>query len=162
MSKLKLLMAVSADGFVARGENDDMRWTGPADKFLFKLLTTASDQVLLAGSTTYDQMPPLPHRKLVRLTRKPCGLTLRQAAHFYGEAWLIGGPTIALEALSLGLVERAYISRVPVSLGAGISFRDIQAHLPEEKIALRGDHQHLKGVHLTAYLHLNQRPGDGA
>lgn len=159
--KLKLLMAVSSDGFVARSADDDMRWTGPADKFLFKLLTTSSGNgVLLAGRTTAEQMPALPYRQLVALSRNGCGaLTLEQASHFYGEAWLIGGPTVALAALQAGLVNRAYISRVPAVLGGGLPFGPIQELLPPEKIFMSGEH--VSGAHLTAYFHLNQKAGNG-
>lgn len=40
MSSLKLIMAVSADGFVSNGPDDHMDWTGPDDKKAFRLLTS--------------------------------------------------------------------------------------------------------------------------
>lgn len=56
---MNLLLAVSKDGFLCKGPDDDMKWTGPLDKFAFKLLTMSSDQPLLAGSTTYNMMTKL-------------------------------------------------------------------------------------------------------
>lgn len=111
--KLNLLMAVSHDGFVARGSNDDMRWTGFADKALFKTLTLSSPHPLLVGRKTYDLMPKLADRELVPISRNPArGLSLEAAAERFPGAWLIGGAEVAREALQAGLVGLVYESRV--------------------------------------------------
>ena len=134
MSGFKLIMAVSSDGFVARGPDDDMYWTGSTDKGLFKLLTT-SGGVLLAGRVTAAMLPPLKHRLVVPLSRDPAyGLSLEQASSQYPGAWLIGGPAVAEEALHQGLVHQAYISQVPAFLGQGIPFRPILDLLPDSRL----------------------------
>jgi len=127
---LNLLMAVSSDGMVCRGPSDDMRWTGRTDKALFRALTLP-DQVLLAGRTTAAMLPKLPGRTVVPISRDPGqGLDLAVAAQRYPGAWLIGGPTVAQEALGLGLVRLVYECRgLSVTLEAGVPWRPIERWL---------------------------------
>ena len=124
---MKLLMAVSRDGFLATGPNDDMRWTGKMDKAIFKLLTLANDYPIFAGWKTAQMMPPLHNRVVHPLSH--AGMTLESAAENYPSGWLIGGPTIALEALKLGLITQAILCRGPTILRDGISFHEIASHL---------------------------------
>ena len=128
---MRLLLASSANGYLARGPEDDMKWTGPIDKAIFRLLTLSNaNDTLLAGSRTFDQMPKLPGRKMERLSGD--GLTLDLASRLYPDAWLIGGPTVALQALKLGLVRRAFICVSPVELEEGMHATEIERLLPNE------------------------------
>lgn len=139
---MRLLLASSADGYLARGPEDDMKWTGPIDKAVFRLLTLSNgNDVLLAGSRTFDQMPKLPGRTMERLSRKgedgtadswKEGTSLEAAAACWPDAWLIGGPTVAREALQLGLVRRAFICVSPVELGSGMHARELEQFFPAE------------------------------
>lgn len=143
MSKLKLVMAVSKDGFVSLGPNDDMLWTGPDDKRAFRLLTSVGG-VLGAGRRTFEQLPRLKGRRVVCLsTRRGFAenaagrearqlplldgpipddaafermMTIGQFAHAHPDGWLIGGQTVALEALSVGLVEQVFLCHAPIEL----------------------------------------------
>lgn len=135
---MRLLLASSADGYLARGPEDDMTWTGRVDKALFRLLTlsggTGAPDTVLVGSRTFDQMPKLPGRDMVRLSNDglPGSMTLEQAAAHHPRAWLIGGPTVAIEALRRGLVDRAFICVSPVTLGEGMYAAELEAYLPAE------------------------------
>lgn len=143
MSSLKLVMAVSKDGFVSLGPNDDMLWTGPDDKRAFRLLTSVGG-VLGAGRRTFEQLPRLKGRRVICLsTRKGFvekaearearqhpfsdgpvsedasyerAMSLGQFAHQHPTGWLIGGQTVALEALSVGLVDQVFLCRAPIEL----------------------------------------------
>lgn len=118
---MKLLMAVSADGFVARGPDDDMRWTGALDKAIFRLLTMG--EVVGAGRVTYGMMRDLKlkGRDLRLITSNPgAGFTLDSFARNCPRSWLIGGHTAALGALDLNLIDRVYLSVVGVELGQGV------------------------------------------
>lgn len=144
MSSLKLVMAVSKDGFVSLGPNDDMLWTGPDDKRAFRLLTSVGG-VLGAGRRTFEQLPRLKGRRVICLSTrklmvpndelrevskaplKPGGMvpedaayeramSLGQFAHQHPTGWLIGGQTVALEALSVGLVDQVFLCRAPIEL----------------------------------------------
>lgn len=155
---MKLLMAVSSDGFLASGPSDDMKWTGKDDKSLFRLLTLADRRPLLAGAATARQMPPLKDRLLVSITNRPNApneMTLDYAAWCYPEAWLIGGPTIALAAMKMGLVDTAYLSVTKAVLGSGAPVNEIQALLPYEhaQIITIGD------LRVRVYLPHQQWPG---
>jgi dihydrofolate reductase len=48
---MKLIMACSRDGYLAKSANDDMSWTEGDDKKVFKLLTMGEN--MGAGSNTY-------------------------------------------------------------------------------------------------------------
>lgn len=130
---MRLLLAVSADGFLAKGPDDDMRWTGPIDKAIFRLLTLSNgNDVLLAGSRTFDQMPKLPGRQMERLSRGPGGLSLGYASSAYLDAWLIGGPEVALAALRDQEISRAFLCISPNILGEGVSVSPLLEMMPEE------------------------------
>lgn len=128
---MKLILAVSRDGFLASGPDDDMRWTGPADKYAFKLLTLSDGQPLLAGKRTAQMLPVLPGRDVIHLSRGTY-MTVETAGRVMPDAWLIGGPTVAMEALRLGLVHRAFIHRVQHVLGEGIPFMPLRELMPEQ------------------------------
>jgi dihydrofolate reductase len=114
-------MAVSADGFVARGPKDTMDWTGHNDKRAFRLLTSVGS-VLGVGRATAEVMPDhLPGRTLHVLSNRPgLGMSIGAFAFKYPGAWLIGGQTVAMEGLMNGLVTEVHICRNPAHLGSGV------------------------------------------
>lgn len=124
---LRGLMAVSADGYVCTGPRDDMRWTGSADKRLFREQTMGC--VVGVGSTTAALMPPLPGRTLVRITREAEGqlpivydgasMALGAFARACPDAWLIGGQTVLLAAIEADLVGCVVLSHVRAETGGG-------------------------------------------
>lgn len=144
---LKLILAVSADNLLATGPDDDMGWTGSTDKKLFRLLTSVG-AVCGVGTRTWVRMPELEGRQVIPLSRRrarvakdlplplvsfqPAAVSadlvvqtdeawsLGQFAHHHPEGWLLGGPTLAMEALSIDLVDQVYLCRSPMHLGEGI------------------------------------------
>jgi dihydrofolate reductase len=118
---MKLIMAVSKDGYVARGENDDMAWTGPDDKTVFKLLTHVGGLPLGVGRKTFEMIPKLPGRSLVSLSMDPTkGCTFTSFYDQYPDAWLIGGQTIAMQAIEREMVDQVFLCRSPQVLGRGV------------------------------------------
>lgn len=111
---MKLLMAVSKDGFVARSQEDDMSWTGPFDKAVFRLLSHVGGE-LACGSVTYGMLPRLKGRTVYRLSRRPVVpynhvfQDLKWFQHFHPNGWLIGGQEIAVAALREGFVDQAFL-----------------------------------------------------
>lgn len=104
---MRLVMAVSKDGFVARGEHDNMAWTGSTDKAVFKLLTSLDGGIIAVGKKTAALMPELKGRCSLVLSRG--GHTLADVANEYPGATLVGGQTVALAALEQGFVSDAIL-----------------------------------------------------
>lgn len=124
---MKLILAVSADGYLCKGSDDDMSWTGPVDKAIFKLLTMDGG-CLWAGSKTYNILPHLPDRKVHNLRQESYTRILADRKMYVND-WLIGGPTLALEALIDGLINTAYICQNNVSLGGGVDAAPIMRYV---------------------------------
>lgn len=126
---LRAIMAVSQDGFVARGPADSMDWTGRTDKQVFKLLTCLGGN-MAAGKVTYDLMKDLvlPGRRLLCVRSgggkalEPNELTLGELSYAARRAdfWLIGGQTVLLEAVTSGMVEEVVLCTAPKILGEGV------------------------------------------
>lgn len=117
---MKLLMAISADGFVARDEKDPMDWLGPTDKKVFRILSGVGG-ICAAGRITAELLPGLGARRVICLTRE--GMTLNHVAGLYPNAWLLGGQTIALSAFLCGYISEVHLCRSMVKLGTGIPER---------------------------------------
>ncbi len=120
---MRLILAVSADGYLCSGPDDDMSWTSNEDKRLFRVLTSVGS-VLAAGRVTAELLKrsglTLEGRSLHSISRKSC--VLSGFARRYPEAWLLGGPTIAMAARSEGLLSEVHlIFNKDVELGEGTS-----------------------------------------
>ena len=117
---MKLIMAVSADGFVAASETDDMSWTGPIDKAVFKLLTSTSDVLAVSAKSLQSMPKSLPGRgRIYGLSTDPLvGVTLEALAPVAPDAWLLGGQELALYALKNGFVSKAYICVSPAYIAS--------------------------------------------
>lgn len=130
---MRLLMAASLDGYLCRDERDDMSWTGPADKALFRALTGVG-RVCAAGRTTWNIMPKLEGRQLIPLSRGCFDLARLQALH--PDAWLLGGPTVARAAVLYGMVDEFHLVRSRrVRLGGGVPLSSVVSSLPAPALA---------------------------
>lgn len=154
MSKLKLVMATSLDGIVALGPDDPMDWTGSDDKRAFRLLTSVGG-VLGAGRRTFERLPVLkgrtvrcistrkgyvPNAETREVLDRPLDgnalvsddaayvqtISLGAFSHQHPDGWLIGGQTVALEALAIGLIGEVFMCRAPVELRAMADMRTVQ------------------------------------
>lgn len=121
---MRLIMAVSQNGYLCRGPEDDMSWTGPLDKLIFKVLTHVGGPCLV-GSKTYDLMPRLPEREVLQLSRK--ALTLEVAQDLHPDSWLLGGPKVAGEAWCRGLISEFYLCRIDAILDPKVGASHIKA-----------------------------------
>ena len=122
---MKLVMAISADWFIAQSESDDMRWTGPSDKAAFKVLTGVGHEPLAVSWKTKQCMPDtLPGRDLYVLStqrgRGDGDLVDYHSA--YPDGWLIGGQTLAMVAKARGLLDEVHICQSSRRLKGGIPF----------------------------------------
>ena len=54
---MKAIFVESLNGYLARGPDDDMLWTPPLDKKIFKLLSFAFGGVYVCSKQTYNLLP---------------------------------------------------------------------------------------------------------
>ena len=114
---MKLVMAISADGFVAKNDHDTMEWLGHTDKKVFRILTGVGG-ICAAGRVTADILPHLGARRVIRLTRD--GMTLDHVAGLYPNAWLLGGQIAAINAFLRGYIQEVHLCRSMVKIKTGI------------------------------------------
>ncbi len=152
--KLILVMAQSVDGVIARHNRHFPDWTCPADKRMFKRITTEAG-VLIMGSRTYATIGrPLPGRlnivytrhperlpqgENVRFTdRDPRVLLSQLAAEGYSRAVLTGGSAINTLFAKLHIIDEIYLTIAPRIFGRGLSMFDEPIDLA---LALEGHSQ---------------------
>lgn len=151
--KLTLMMAVTADGMIARDHAHFPDWTCKADKQLFKRLTQASG-VVIFGSKTYDTIGrPLPGRLNVVVTRHPERYSAQDGVMFYSdspaqllrelsrkgyeEAILAGGATINNLFIKPQLVDELLLTISPKLFGQGIALFSERLDLDLELIDMQ-------------------------
>ena len=135
--KLILLMAITADGKIARSADHFPDWTGSADKRFFARRSRAAGVVIM-GSKTFDSMgKPLPARHNIVLSRNPARtgkppdlvFTSRPpeeiladlASEGYSEAILAGGSRINTLFARRGLIDEVILTVSPLIFGDGLS-----------------------------------------
>ena len=145
--KTTLLMAITADGKIAKSANHLANWTSGADKKMF-VEKTKSAGVIIMGLTTYQTIgKPLPGRLNVVLTPEPeketsipgslehtSALPQNILADLenrgYKEAIIGGGATINGLFLKNNLLDEIWLTVEPKIFGEGISlFRDAEVNL---------------------------------
>ena len=135
--KLTLLMAVTADGFIAKSSDHFPDWTGKADKQLFVSITKQAGVVIM-GSKTFDTIGrPLPQRHNIILTRNRSRVSQWENLTFtdqdpemilrdlekkgFSEAVLAGGAHSNTLFAQKGLIDELFLTVCPVTFGQGIS-----------------------------------------
>lgn len=112
---MRLLMAVSRDGYLCKGPDDDMSWTGEADKRVFKSLSLVYGVCFMGSRTAAIMKAKLPGRTLHTLSRSG-SFTLQTASIQYPHAWLLGGPTVAYRAIVSDYVNEAHLCFVQATV----------------------------------------------
>lgn len=132
-----LLMAVTADGMIARNSMQLVDWTGKADKKYFVNVTKQAG-VMIMGSKTFDTIGrALPARKNIVMTRDktrisdnkdliftdqtPSQIVKKLKAQGFESAALIGGSVINTLFLKENLITQLHIAVVPQLFGKGLS-----------------------------------------
>ena len=135
--KLTLMMAVTADGMIARNHAHFPDWTCRADKLMFKALTQKAG-VVIFGSRTYEIIgKPLAGRLNVVLTRHPDryqpadnlmlwsdspeSLLKELAEKGYDEVILAGGSIINSLFVKSRLIDEMVLTVAPKIFGQGVS-----------------------------------------
>lgn len=109
---MNIIMAVSKDGYVARGPTDDMSWLGGEDKAVFRILTGVGGMVAVSRKTANLMPKHLEGRTLLALSsREEADGDLEDFSRRHNVRWLAGGQTLALVALRRALVGEVHICR---------------------------------------------------
>lgn len=117
---MKFLCAISPDGFMATGPNDDMNWTPRIDKRIFQLVSSINNGICFVSEQTKKNMPQnLRGRTLIPISRT--GLTLQLAGKNFPNSLIVGGPTLLKAASHLGLIDELIINQVNTSLSPFLS-----------------------------------------
>ena len=131
------MIALTADGKIAKDASHYPDWTGSADKKLFKQITMDAG-VIIMGSATYMTIgKPLPNRRNIVLTRRtdrvssyenleytnkqPHEIIEKLESEGFGAAILIGGAQINTLFAKAGLIDEMILTYCPTVFGFGLS-----------------------------------------
>ena len=135
--KVILLMAVTADGMIARDSMQLVNWTGKSDKKYFVHITKKAG-VIIMGSKTFDTIGKiLPGRKNIVMTRDktrisqdgdliftdqtPIEILKDLETKGFESAALIGGSVINTIFMKDNLIDEIHLTIVPRLFGKGLS-----------------------------------------
>ena len=135
--KITMMMAITADGMIARNQAHFPDWTCPADKKMFKDRTQEAG-VVIFGSRTFETIgKPLQGRLNIVLTRHPeryqsaenllfssdpPEILLKDLVHRgFEEAVLAGGSIINTLFVKARLINEVVLTVAPQIFGKGVS-----------------------------------------
>ena len=135
--KVILLMAVTADGMIARNSMQLIDWTGKSDKKYFVDITRKAGAMIM-GSRTFDTIGTvLPGRKNIVMTRDkkrksqdkdliftdqtPGQILTDLSSQGFDCATLIGGSMVNTVFLKENRIDEIHITIVPRVFGKGLS-----------------------------------------
>ncbi len=136
MSTLRpfLIVAMTADGFIAKSTDHAAYWTSREDKKRFVELTKRARAVVM-GSRTFKTLPrPLKERQNIVYSRKekfvgenvetttesPLELMRRLEDQGYTEVAICGGSNIYTQFMKAKIIEKMYLTIEPIIFGTGI------------------------------------------
>ena len=114
---MRAILAVSKDGYLARGPVDPMDWLGKTDKAVLRILTSCGGKVA-ASRTTLAQMPEvLKGREMFMLSKsiRPAlnNQIFGDLSQFFmawgRDSWLLGGPKLVHLAIMTGMLDEIFM-----------------------------------------------------
>ena len=131
------MIALTADGIIAKDASHYPDWTGSADKKLFKQITLEAG-VIIMGSATYMTIgKPLPNRRNIVLSRRtdlvssydnleftnnqPIEIIKKLESEGFDSAILIGGAQINTLFAKSGLIHEMILTYCPTVFGSGLA-----------------------------------------
>jgi len=173
MKKIKLYIAASIDGYIARNDGD-LDWltefpNPEKTDYGYKEFFESVDTVVMGGRTyrdilSMDVLWPYKDKATYVITRNP--MNEREKIHFISEnvieslselreqsgkdIWLVGGGKLTTMLLNENMIDEMIITTIPVILGNGISlFPDSPK---ESKWSLQRTESYGNGVMQATYL----------
>ncbi|MBO4480407.1 MAG: hypothetical protein J5742_02145 [Alphaproteobacteria bacterium] len=112
---MKAIFVESCNGYLARGENDDMSWTPELDKKIFKLLTFACGGVYVCSPHTFGLLPEkmrMDKNRMFLVAKRSGDMSLRNLNYDFPNAILVGGPVFLQAAYDVGVIDTFVITTV--------------------------------------------------
>ena len=135
MRKIVLYIAMSLDGYIAdanggvswlRGQDPDSESEGSYPEFVRDI-----DTVVMGWETYYQVITELSSSEKIRFVHESPSELMKKLKELDGkDIWICGGASIARQLMQDGMIDRFYISVIPVLLGAGVR---LFGELPEEQ-----------------------------
>lgn len=131
MIKAFIIVAMTADGFIAKDAHHAATWTSKEDKKFF-VERTKQAGVMVMGQTTYETIgKPMPGRLNIVYSNKqyagvetttldPKALLESLESRGYKEVAICGGATIYTIFMKAKLVDTMYITLEPILFGQGM------------------------------------------
>lgn len=110
---MKAVFVESYNGYMAKSDTDDMRWTGAFDKKMFKLLTYSFGGVCVCSKHTYSLLPDVMKRDVNRrfiVAEREGKYALPALNKTFPNAVLVGGKTFLTAAYNLGVIDTFVIT----------------------------------------------------
>lgn len=110
---MKAVFVESLNGYMAREAEDDMRWTPPIDKKLFRLVSSLYGGVCVCSKHTYNLLPKqmvYDTRRQFMIAEKIGPYSLKRINEVTPGAILIGGPKFLQAAYEEGVIDTFIIT----------------------------------------------------
>ena len=116
---MKAIFVESANGYLAKGPEDDMTWTPSLDKKLFKLMTFVLGGVCVCSLHTYTLLPKqvLNDGERRFIIAEKTGLnSLVMLNKRFPNAVLVGGPRFLKAAYDLGVIDTFIVTTTETTI----------------------------------------------
>lgn len=112
---------------MARGADDDMRWTPRMDKQIFRLLAAVSGDVYVCSKNTYALLPSAMRgdvqRRFYVAARDGENSLINLGANF-PNAILMGGPAFLRAAYDMNLIDTFVVTTLDMSIDGDARYRN--------------------------------------
>lgn len=112
---MKAIFVESINRYLAKGPADDMLWTPPLDKKIFKLLTYSFGKICVVSLNTYKLLPEKmlqDNNRQFIIAEKTGPNSLYNLNKIYPNAVLIGGPRFLKAAQKINVIDTFIITTV--------------------------------------------------
>lgn len=116
---MKAVFVESYNGYMAKSDTDDMRWTPVHDKKLFKLLSYAYGGVCICSAKTYSLLPENMKKDVNRrfiVAEREGKYSLPSLNKTFPSGVLIGGKTFLTAAYNLGVIDTFVVTTLNDSI----------------------------------------------
>jgi dihydrofolate reductase len=134
--KVFIIVAITADGYIARNSTELADWTSSVDKKLFVKLTKEAGVMVMGATTLATIGRALPGRRTIVYTLDPANITIegveptsedpkalieRLENEGVKAVAICGGRSIYTQFMQSGVVDELYLTVEPTFFGTGVS-----------------------------------------